>query len=402
LPESTVAYANALSVPAIGSVTESTWNRVSIVMVLHNGLAYTKMCLWTLLSREWHSGDELILVDNASSDGTAAFLRDLTNKHPWIKAVINSRNHGFASANNRGIAEASGDILMLLNADTLMCTGWRERLVRWLMDDSVGMVGPVTNRTCNEAQIDAPYRSFGELERFAAGYTAQHQAEANPISMLAMFCVALRRDVYRQVGPLDERFEIGMFEDDDYARRIRQAGLKLICAEDVFVHHFGQGSFGELCQSRAYDLILEKNRARFEQKWGIAWQPHGRRITPEYSRLRQRIQTITSSRLPAGSTIAVISKGDEELLKLNGHLGWHFPRTEDGAYANIYPADGKEAVSQIQSIRQKGARYLLVPRPSFWWLEHYTELRDHLDAECRLAFKDQDACLIFELSDSHG
>jgi GT2 family glycosyltransferase len=402
LPESTITFANALSVPEVSNVVESTRNRVSVVIVLHNGVAYTKMCLWTLLSREWHSGDELILVDNASTDGTAAYLGNLKTQHPWIKVIVNTQNRGFAAANNQGIAVANGDILLLLNADTLMLTGWRQRVIRWLMDECVGMVGPVTNRTCNEAQIDAPYRTYGELERFAARYTAQHEADATPISMLAMFCVALRRNVYRQVGPLDERFEIGMFEDDDYARRIQQAGLKLLCAEDVFVHHFGQGSFGELCPSMDYDRILEKNRSRFEQKWGISWQPHNRRITPEYSRLRQQIQTITSDQLPAGSTIAVISKGDEELLKLNGHRGWHFPRAEDGAYANIYPADGKEAVSQVQSIRQQGAHYLLVPRPAFWWLEHYTELRDHLDAKCRLAFKDQDACLIFDLSDSHA
>jgi GT2 family glycosyltransferase len=69
-----------------------------------------------------------------------------------------------------------------------------------------------------------------------------------------------------------------MFEDDDYARRLRQAGFKIVCAEDVFVHHFGQASMGELCGSGDYDRVLE-NRRRFEEKWALL--AVARRITPD-------------------------------------------------------------------------------------------------------------------------
>ena len=80
-----------------------------------------------------------------------------------------------------------------------------------------------------------------------------------------------------------------MFEDDDYSRRILEAGFKIIIAEDCFVHHFGQGSFSKLSAER-YQEIFERNRRRFEQKWGIAWTQHSyregvsgrnRRYTPE-------------------------------------------------------------------------------------------------------------------------
>jgi hypothetical protein len=196
---------------------------------------------------------------------------------------------------------------------------------------------------------------------------------------------------------LDERFEIGMFEDDDYARRIQQAGFKILCAEDVFVHHFGQGSFGELCKNDKYDRVLESNRHRYEQKWGITWKPHGRRITPEYSQLRQCVQREAVKCLPPGATVAVISKGDDELLRLNGHRAWHFPQAVDGAYANIYPANGMEALAQLQAIRDKGARYLLIPKPAFWWLDYYGELRTHLESSCRLALRHEEVCLIFDL-----
>ncbi len=401
LPEETLRVASGLPVPVVRPCHTAADRRASIVIVVHNGLAYTRMCLTALLGEPWGRGDEVIVVDNASSDGTPEFLRDLAGRNPCVKVLRNDVNRGFAAGNNQGVGNATADTLILLNNDTLVLPGWRTTLLRWLEDESVGMVGPVTNRTCNEAQIDAPYRTYGELERFASEYSRAHSAQASKLSMLAMFCVALRRDVFERVGPLDERFEIGMFEDDDYSKRVRQAGYQLLCAEDVFVHHFGQASLGELCTTKEYDGLLARNRRRYEEKWGATWHPHSRRLTPEYVRLRERVQAATSAYLPSGSTIAVISKGDEELLKLNGHRAWHFPQAPDGSYANLYPAHSEDALAQLDALRTKGARFLLIPKPAFWWLEHYAGLRTHLETRCRLAVRDEESCLIFELGDHH-
>ena len=64
-----------------------------------------------------------------------------------------------------------------------------------------------------------------------------------------------------------------------------------------------------------------------------------------YKQLVGRIQDMTRASLPADSTVIVVSKGDEELLKLDGRQGWHFPRTEDGRYAGYYPADSVTAIA---------------------------------------------------------
>jgi GT2 family glycosyltransferase len=398
LQDETLQIASTLQPPVVSIIGKlKSERKASVILVTHNGLPYTKMCLNTLLGEDWHCDDELIIVDNASSDGTPEYLHELGRRNSSVQIICNSHNRGFAAANNQAFAKATAQTIILLNPDTLVLPGWRNGLLHWLEDISVGMVGAVTNRTCNEAQIDAPYRTYGELKQFALEYTRKHASVAQPVSMLALFCAAFRRETLERIGPLDERFEIGMFEDDDYSRRLREAGYKLLCAENVFVHHFGQGSFGELCVDKVYDRILETNRKRFEEKWGAPWQPHARRITPEYSQLRRRIQLAGSEHLPAGTTVAVISKGDDELLKLNGHSAWHFPQTSVGAYANIYPANGAEALAQLEAVHAKGARFLLIPEPALWWLDYYREFRTHLESRCRLTLRQEETCTIFDL-----
>ena len=117
--------------------------------------------------------------------------------------------------------------------------------------------------------------------------------------------------------------------------------------------------------------------------------------------LRQRIQSLASTHLPGGSTVAVISKGDEELLKLNGHRSWHFPQATDGQYANLYPANSAEAIAHLERLRAKGGDFLLIPKPAFWWLEHYEAFKQHLEDRYRLTTFEKDTCLIFDLGVVH-
>ena len=101
------------------------------------------------------------------------------------------------------------------------------------------------------------------------------------------------------MGPLDEHFEIGMFEDDDFAHRLREAGYRIVCAEDCFIHHFGQGSFSKL-PTVEYNNLFEENKKRFERKWKVSWRPHQPRpsVKPAFEERRFTPKTFVRSSRP--------------------------------------------------------------------------------------------------------
>ena len=260
-----------------------------MIVVTRDNLAFLRLCLESVLAGT-DRPFELIVVDNGSSDGSPAYLARLAERNQNVRVVQNASNEGFPRACNRGGALADGDVLVLLNDDTVVTDGWLTRLAAHLERPDVGMVGPTTNRTGNEAQIDTDYRTWADLVRFADARAAEHAGEAFEIPALTMFCVAMRRELYGRVGPLDERFETGLLEDDDYSRRVRESGYHLLCADDAFVHHFGETSFGKLVASGEYGRVLEANRARFEEKWHEPWQPYKRRHSSRYRELTERVR----------------------------------------------------------------------------------------------------------------
>jgi GT2 family glycosyltransferase len=131
----------------------------------------------------------------------------------------------------------------------------------------------VTNSIGNEAKIVVDYEDLSRMDLFSERNTKKNTGKFFEISVLALFCTALSRQTVDKVGLLDERFSVGMFEDDDYALRVKKAGLKILCVEDVFIHHFGGTSFSKL-QSAEYQKIFNENKKKYELKWGIRWQPH--------------------------------------------------------------------------------------------------------------------------------
>jgi GT2 family glycosyltransferase len=372
--------------------------QASIIIPVRDRLVFTRMCLAGILAED-RLPLEVIVVDNGSGPDTQAYLSQLAQLHPHFHVRRNDRNHSFAAAVNQGLAAVGGQLIVILNNDTIVTPGWLEALAWHLEDPAVGLVNPVTNRAPNEAAIDASYRTYGQLLDVAAARKRTHRRRSVELRTATMFCLAMTREAQARLGPLDERYEVGLFEDDDYSLRARNAGLRVICAEDVLIHHFGAASFGALVPGGEYASLHEANRQLFEEKWGITWTPHARRPSAAWQRQVEGARRLVAQRVPRDAVVLVVNRGDQSLLDLDGRTALPFPCDEDGTYAGHYPAGGAEAVELLERMRSRGATHLVLPADELWWLTHYSELRAHLDAHYRLLAR-TDAAVTYVLSSS--
>ena len=246
----------------------SDYPLVSIIIVTWNQVAYTKSCIESIFEQSDYPNFEIVVVDNGSQDDTLHYLEQVQSQRGHLTVVRNEQNLGFARANNIGISHAKGQYIIFLNNDTVVTNRWIAGMIRHLKNPEIGMVGPVTNNVGNEARIKVYYRELTEMAFFAERYACKNKERVFDIPMLALYCAAIRKETIEKIGLLDEQFEIGMFEDNDYCRRIREIGLRIICAADIFIHHFGSVTLGAL-PAPEYRRIFEQNRKRYETKWEI-------------------------------------------------------------------------------------------------------------------------------------
>ena len=236
---------------------------VSIIIPTFNKLDLTQQCVASI--REYTDiPHELLIVDNGSSDGTAAWAQA-----EGLAVIANEENLGFPRACNQGMRAADGAYLLLLNNDTVVSPGWLELLVAHAEGDpTAGLVGPSTNFAVSCQKVPARYACRDEFLAFAAQLSRTEAGAAVSVTRLVGLCLLIPRRVVQAVGLLDERFGLGNFEDDDYCLRVRMAGFRLLWAKDVFIHHEGHQSFREL--GEGFQRILDTNERLFREKWDLA------------------------------------------------------------------------------------------------------------------------------------
>lgn len=262
----------AVRARAFEKAIEQSMPRVSIVILAYNNLEFTRNCLESIERNTYYPNYEVIVVDNASQDDTAEYVAEYIAGRPNYSLICNRENLGFSAGNNVGIRKATGEYIVLLNNDTYAAPGWLQNLIWPLMrDKTIGLAGPITNNIGNEAKINIAYRDMREMEAESFKYIQAHRGQLLWLETVAFFCVAIPRRIIEEVGELDEQFRMGFFEDDDYCRRVRLAGYRIVVVEDSFVHHHLSASFNQLGQER--QRIFEENKRVYEKKWG-RWQRH--------------------------------------------------------------------------------------------------------------------------------
>jgi GT2 family glycosyltransferase/Flp pilus assembly protein TadD len=239
---------------------------------VYNQFPLTRDCIASIRLRT-NKPYELIVVDNGSTDGTAEYLRNLKD----VRVIRNEENRGFPAAANQGIAAATGEFILLLNNDTVVTTGWLERLLNAFdRDPQLGLVGPSANFVASAQRIPAGYGELEDLDGFAWDLAKAESGRVEETDRLVGFCLMARKALVDQIGPLDERFGIGNYEDDDWCLRARAAGWKCGIVRDAFVHHRGHATF----DAANIDLasLLDRNAALFNEKWPNA--PRAGRRSP--------------------------------------------------------------------------------------------------------------------------
>lgn len=234
----------------------------SIVMLTRNGLDLTRRCVESVM-RHTEEPLEWIAVDNGSTDGTLEFWNSMED----VKLIANAENRGFAAGNNQGMLEASGDFILLLNNDTVVTPRWLSGLYAGLFrDPDIGIVGPVSNHVAPIQRV--PHAEWPTLEHLDA-YAARRQQEQAGSGFYAHklvgFCMLFHRRLLERIGGFDERFFPGNYEDDDFSIRARIGGKRLWVAQDVFIHHEGQGTFAS--NRLDYKRSSLANAEKFRAKW---------------------------------------------------------------------------------------------------------------------------------------
>ena len=212
---------------------------VSIVIPVFNRLDLTKQCLDTLRETIPERPYEVIVVDNASTDGTADYLR-AEQTAGRLRCVINPENAGFGSACNQGAEFARGEFLLLLNNDTIPQAGWLEPLVVMLGDSTVGIAGCrllYPEGTVQHAGI--VWDKDGRLTHIHRGLPANDPAVRveHDFAAVTGACLLIRRKLFTALGAFDTEAFHMYVEDVDLCIRVWEAGLRVTyCPASVLVH----------------------------------------------------------------------------------------------------------------------------------------------------------------------
>lgn len=255
------------------TILKRLFPKVSIVMLAHNNWPYTRQCLFSLQKPGRYPHLEVIIIDNGSTDETSQRLAELDPD--CFKIIRSDVNLGFAAGNSLGCRKAAGEYIILLNNDTIVPDGsWIRRLIRPLeKHPGIGMSGPMSNHVGNDQAVDLFVGNpvEGANPHWLKEFYGLYKGRSRYTDLLGFFCVAMRRSVFEEVGGLDSKYGIGMFEDDDYCEQVRRAGYKLLIVEDAFVYHHGSATIKKLKQEQ-YDDLWRSNKAYYERKWNKPWR----------------------------------------------------------------------------------------------------------------------------------
>jgi GT2 family glycosyltransferase len=227
---------------------------ISVTLVNFNTAGLLRDCLKSILQGEWRSSIEIIVADNASTDGSAAMLRQ---EFPQVKLIANEEYGGFAFANNQAFEMAQGRYLLMINTDTVVLPGALDAMVEFLdQHPEAGAVGckllnpdGSLQRSCwrgfpslKTALVDALYlwRLTPNFSWVRASEVSEDELKnAIEVDHLLGASILIRREALEQIGFLNEKYMLFLVETD-LCLRIKQVGWRIYFDPKGQVIHYGQ------------------------------------------------------------------------------------------------------------------------------------------------------------------
>jgi GT2 family glycosyltransferase len=259
---------------------------ISVIIVSWNARKFLEECLESL-SRGISRMCEVIVVDNASTDGSPEMIAD---RFPWVTVIETGENLGFSKGNNLGIRRSRGKYLALINSDVKVLPGCLDELAAFLdSNPGAGMVGPrvmygdrrqqsscrrFPNLWNNACEVFYLNKLFPQSEFFAGEHMFYFSYDqTREVEVLVGCFILARRDAVNQFGLLDEDFWM-YGEDLDWCRRCNESGWKVMFHPGAEAIHYCGGSSAndpvrfEVAQQQARLQLWAKHHSRLEQ-WGL-------------------------------------------------------------------------------------------------------------------------------------
>lgn len=326
----------------------STTPTASLVVPVHGRVDLTSRFLASLADNEPSVPYEVVVVDDASPDGgaTAAHLAACGG----IRVLTNDTNLGYLRSVNRGAAAAAADVIVLLNNDIEVRPGWLEALLDELSDPTVGAVG---------ARMLAPDGTIGEAgavmfadgtgHQFARGTDGENFRAQYPrdVDYCSAACLAVRRELWDDIGGYDERFAPAYYEDVDLCFALRERGYRVRYRPDAVIVHDEGGTHGTdpTAGGKAHQVT---NRAVFVAKWAHRLTDHGDPTMATVARRADRAPGRSILVVDAAVPALDESSGGNRMFRLVTHL------RAQGHRVRVYPADTQQRHPAERALQRAG------------------------------------------------
>lgn len=256
--------------------------KTAVVLLSYNHGELTQACIESIRQNNSPQAYELIVVDNASTDGIVQWLQQQKD----IRLIENQVNQGFPYGCNQGIALAGEESdILLLNNDTIV----PPNAIFWLRmglyeKEQIGATGSVSNHVVNYQQVPQQYGTVKEWLEFAAQNNVPMKYPYEKKSWLVGFAMLIKRTALRKVlaqeqavsgavlpEVLDIRFSPGNFEDNDLSIRLLLSGYQLFLVKNSFIFHYGSKAFQKAPEQ--FVNLLKINQKKLAEKYGMDLVP---------------------------------------------------------------------------------------------------------------------------------